>query len=149
MEESGQAAQLPKLVAPDDEAQGRFCEFLRRLFQRRFADHHAACAWLAEVYEQQTAWPVVIERSQLVVFWGADPMITNQIGWVCPDHGAYPGLEASRQAVRKLSASIPCEPRPALFFDAEWIAPRPQTDVALMLGIAHTLKAEKLQDERS
>jgi trimethylamine-N-oxide reductase (cytochrome c) len=34
----------------------------------------------------------------------------------------------------------------AKYLDAEWIAPRPQTDVALMLGIAHTLYAEKLHD---
>ena len=36
----------------------------------------------------------------------------------------------------------------AEFFGAEWIAPRPQTDVALMLGIAHTLVDEKLLDEK-
>ena len=30
--------------------------------------------------------------------------------------------------------------------DSEWIAPRPNTDVALMLGIAHTLYSEGLHD---
>jgi len=33
------------------------------------------------------------------------------------------------------------------FLDAEWIAPRPNSDVAMMLGIAHTLVAEGLHDE--
>jgi trimethylamine-N-oxide reductase (cytochrome c) len=34
------------------------------------------------------------------------------------------------------------------YMGAEWIAPRPQTDVALMLGIAHTLYSEKLHNEK-
>ncbi|MCG8544900.1 MAG: molybdopterin-dependent oxidoreductase, partial [Alphaproteobacteria bacterium] len=33
------------------------------------------------------------------------------------------------------------------FLDAEWIQPRPNTDVALMLGIAHTLVEEELHDQ--
>ncbi|HBO79310.1 MAG TPA: trimethylamine-N-oxide reductase TorA, partial [Cupriavidus sp.] len=33
-------------------------------------------------------------------------------------------------------------------FDAEWLAPRPHTDVAMMLGIAHTLYTEKLHDAK-
>ena len=36
--------------------------------------------------------------------------------------------------------------RTAKFFDAEWIPIKPQTDVAMMLGIAHTLYAEDLHD---
>lgn len=100
-----------------------------------------------EVYEQQTAWPVVIESSQLVVFWGADPMITNQIGWVIPDHGAYEGLAALKASGKKVICIDPVRTETCAFLNAEWIAPRPQTDVALMLGIAHTLKAEKLQDD--
>ena len=31
--------------------------------------------------------------------------------------------------------------------EAEWIAPRPNTDTALMMGLAHTLVAEGLHDE--
>ena len=33
------------------------------------------------------------------------------------------------------------------FLDAQWISPRPNTDVALMLGLAHTLVAEDLHDQ--
>jgi trimethylamine-N-oxide reductase (cytochrome c) len=42
-----------------------------------------------EVYEQQTVWPVVVKNTELMVFWGADPMKTNQISWSIADHGAY------------------------------------------------------------
>lgn len=35
-----------------------------------------------EVYEQPTAWPVIARSSDLVVFWGADPVNNNQIGYL-------------------------------------------------------------------
>ena len=74
-------------------------------------------------------------------------MITNQIGWVVPDHGAYEGLAALKASGKKVICIDPVRTETCAFLNAEWIAPRPQTDVALMLGIAHTLKAEKLQDD--
>ena len=101
-----------------------------------------------EVYEQQTAWPVVVKDTELLVFWGADPLKTNQICWGVADHGAWPGLEAYKQTGKKVIVIDPIRTETAHFFDAEWIAPRPQTDVAMMLGVAHTLYTEKLHDEK-
>ena len=101
-----------------------------------------------EVYEQQTVWPVVVDNTELMVFWGADPVLTNQISWVIADHGAYPGLKALKDKGTKVICIDPVKTDTAEFFGAEWIAPRPQTDVALMLGIAHTLVDEKLVDEK-
>ena len=34
-----------------------------------------------EVYSQQTAWPVVLKESDLIVMWGSDPMTTLKMGW--------------------------------------------------------------------
>lgn len=99
-----------------------------------------------EVYEQQTAWPVVAEHTELFVIWGADPMVTNQIGWIIPDHGAYPGMQAFKETGKPVICIDPVRTETCDFFGAEWIAPRPQTDVAMMLGIAHTLYDEKLHD---
>jgi trimethylamine-N-oxide reductase (cytochrome c) len=101
-----------------------------------------------EVYDQQTAWPVVIDKTELMVFWGADPMITNQIGWSVPDHAAYDAMKGLKAKGTKVICIDPVKTETAEFFGAEWIAPRPQTDVAMMLGIAHTLVAEKLHDEK-
>ncbi|MBL8590717.1 MAG: trimethylamine-N-oxide reductase TorA [Methylobacteriaceae bacterium] len=101
-----------------------------------------------EVYEQQTAWPVVVDNTKLMVFWGADPIVTNQIGWVIPDHGAYAGMKALKDKGVKVICIDPVKTEACDFFGAEWIAPRPQTDVAMMLGVAHTLVAEKLHDEK-
>ncbi len=100
-----------------------------------------------EVYEQQTVWPVIVESSDLLVFWGADPMVTNQIGWIIPDHGAYPGMEDFKKTGKPVIFIDPVRNESCDFFGAEWIAPKPQTDVAMMLGIAHTLHSEGLHDQ--
>jgi len=101
-----------------------------------------------EVYDQTTAWPVVVENTELMVFWGANPVNNCQIGWIVPDHGAYVGLEALKQKGTKVISIDPQRTETCTYLDAEWLAPRPQTDVAMMLGIAHTLHAEKLHDEK-
>ncbi|WP_066738579.1 trimethylamine-N-oxide reductase TorA [Cupriavidus sp. D384] len=101
-----------------------------------------------DVYEQPTVWPVLEAHTELMVFWAADPMVTNQIGWQVPDHGAYPGMEALRKKGVKVICIDPVRTETCQYFDAEWIAPRPHTDVAMMLGIAHTLYSENLHDAK-
>ncbi|MCR9088887.1 MAG: trimethylamine-N-oxide reductase TorA [Rhodobacteraceae bacterium] len=103
-----------------------------------------------EVYEQQTAWPVLVESTDTLVFWGADPMVTNQIGWVIPDHGGFEGMQAFKDTGKPVIFIDPVRTESHDFFgeQAEWIAPRPQSDVAMMLGIAHTLYTEDLHDQQ-
>jgi len=91
-----------------------------------------------------TAWPVVADNTELMVFWGADPLNNCQIGWLVPDRGAYAGLEALKKNRTKVICIDPVRTETCAFLDGEWIVPRPQTDVAMMLGIAHTLYVEKL-----
>ncbi len=99
-----------------------------------------------EVYEQQTVWPVVVESSDVIVFWAADPVKTNQICWTVADHDVYPYMEEFKKTGKKVICIDPVRTMTAKFFDAEWVPIRPQTDVALMLGIAHTLYTEELHD---
>jgi len=101
-----------------------------------------------DVYEQPTVWPVVVEHTQLMVFWGADPLVTNQIGWQVPDHAAYPAMEALKKKGTKVICIDPVRTESCEYFNAEWLGPRPQTDVAMMLGIAHTLYVENLHDAK-
>ncbi|MFG5381753.1 trimethylamine-N-oxide reductase TorA [Yoonia sp. R2-816] len=100
-----------------------------------------------EVYEQQTAWPVVVENTDLMVLWGANPVVTNKIGWVVPDHGAYEGMEDFKAAGKRVICIDPIRSDTAAYMNAEWIAPKPQTDVTMMMGIAHTLLEEGLHDQ--
>ncbi|TKA95564.1 trimethylamine-N-oxide reductase TorA [Cereibacter changlensis] len=100
-----------------------------------------------EVYEQCTSWQNVAEHTELMVFWGANPLNTSQISWQVADHGAFPGIDGLKQAKTKVICIDPIRTETCAALDGEWLAPRPQTDVALMLGIAHTLQAEGLHDQ--
>jgi len=99
-----------------------------------------------EVYEQQTVWPVVMESTDLLVFWGADPLKTNQISWLVPDHDVYSYMQAFKDTGKPVICIDPIRTDSAEFFNAEWVPIRPQTDVAMMLGMAHTLHTEGLAD---
>jgi trimethylamine-N-oxide reductase (cytochrome c) len=100
------------------------------------------------VYEQQTAWPQVLEHTDTVVLWGADPLTTNQIDWGCPGHYAYDAFKEMKDAGRIHVIGInPVRVDSIEYLGAEWIAPRPNTDVALMLGVAYVLHEKKLHDQ--
>ncbi|KGF69514.1 trimethylamine N-oxide reductase I catalytic subunit [Hoeflea sp. BAL378] len=100
-----------------------------------------------EVYEQPTVLPVVLESTEVLVFWGADPMKTNQIGWTVADHDTYPYMEQIKASGKKVIVIDPIRTETVKYFDAEWIPVRPHTDVAMMLGIAHALYSEGLHDQ--
>ncbi|MDT8854123.1 trimethylamine-N-oxide reductase TorA [Paracoccaceae bacterium Fryx2] len=100
-----------------------------------------------EVYEQCTSWQNVAAHTDLMVFWGANPLNTSQISWQVADHGAYPGIDGLKAAGTRVICIDPVRTETCDALDGEWLAPRPQTDVALMLGIAHTLHAEGLHDQ--
>ncbi|MEI2386895.1 trimethylamine-N-oxide reductase TorA [Breoghania sp. JC706] len=100
-----------------------------------------------EVYSQQTSWPLLIDNTDTLVFWAADPVKTCQIDWLIPDHGVYDYLKAYKATGKKVICIDPFHSETAKMMDAEWLAPKPQTDVALMLGIAHTLYSEGLHDQ--
>lgn len=100
-----------------------------------------------EVYEQQTVWPVVVESTDVLVFWGADPIKTNQIGWTVADHDTYPYMEEFKKTGKKVIVIDPIRTETAKFFDAELIPIRPHTDVAMMLGVAHALYSDGLHDQ--
>ena len=101
-----------------------------------------------EVYSQQTAWPVVLKESDLIVMWGSDPMTTLKMGWVLPDHYGYAGMKKLKESGKKVISIDPFLSDSAQYLRADWIAPRPNTDTAILLAVAYTLEKEKLHDEK-
>lgn len=88
---------------------------------------------------RSTCWEVVLEKSERVVFWGADPMTTLDVDWNSPLHQGRAYLAALKsKGIRTVSIN-PVETETGRFLDSEWIAPRPGTDAALMLGVMHAL----------
>lgn len=100
-----------------------------------------------ETYEQQTSWPLVLENSKIVVIWGADLYATLRIGFTSSDGLGLKYLEDLKHSnIRKIVID-PVRNDTAKFLNAEWIALRPNTDVALMLGIMNELYKSDIYDK--
>lgn len=94
-----------------------------------------------EVYEQQTAWPVVLENSKVVVWWGANPLATLRISWTSNDGDTPKYLEDLKNSGKEIYIIDPSTSATTEFFGdkAKRIKPIPNTDVAMMLGMANHL----------
>ncbi len=94
-----------------------------------------------EVYQQQTSWPLILEHSDVVVLWSANPLNTLKIAWNASDEQGIGYFEALKKSGKRLICIDPMRSETVEFFGdrMEWIAPHMGTDVAMMLGIAHTL----------
>lgn len=108
-----------------------------------------------EVYEQQTSWPLVLENSKTIVLWGSDMVKNQQANWWCPDHdvyGYYAQLKekVARDEIRVVSVDpVVSSTHEFLGRDkVQHVALHPQTDVPLLLALAHTLYNEKLHDSQ-
>ena len=103
----------------------------------------------SEVYQQQTSWPLVLEHSDVVVLWSANPLNTLKIAWNASDEQGLSYFSALRDSGKKLICIDPMRSETVDFFGdkMEWVAPHMGTDVALMLGIAHTLVENDWQDD--
>lgn len=101
-----------------------------------------------EVYEQQTTYPVVLEHSDVVVLWGLNPINTLKIAWSSTDCAGLEFFHQLKKSGKTVIAIDPIRSETIEFFgeNAEWIAPHPMTDVAMMMGIAHTLVKQGKHD---
>ncbi len=104
-----------------------------------------------EVYSQGTSWPVILENSKNVVFWASDPVKNLQVGWTCETHESLPYFDELRDkiAAGEINAiSVdPVRTKTQKHIGGDQLYINPMTDVAFMLGIAHTLYSEDLHDK--
>jgi len=89
----------------------------------------------------------VAEHAKLVVSFGGISMKNMQInqGGIT-NHTAKSQLEGWRAAGVNVICVSPVRDDVADFLEADWWPVRPNSDVALMLGLAHTLHTENLHD---
>jgi biotin/methionine sulfoxide reductase len=97
--------------------------------------------------ETATSWKSIIANTELFVAIGGVPLKNGQInsGGV-GRHCQRESIIAAHQAGVDFVVVGPLKSDIVDDADAEWIAPRPCTDSALLLGIAHTLLDENLHD---
>ena len=95
-----------------------------------------------------TAWPNIARHSGLMVMFGGIALKNGQVNrYGVGAHRVSGWLREARKNGVEFVAISPRRDDAADFLDAEWLPARPNTDTAIMLGLAHTLVAEGLHDE--
>ena len=93
-----------------------------------------------------TTWDVILKHAQRVVFWGCDPLVTNDIDWHTTIHNGAGYIRALRDAGITTISINPIQTDTAEYLKSRWIAPRPGTDCALMLGMMYELETSGRAD---
>jgi biotin/methionine sulfoxide reductase len=93
-------------------------------------------------------WPTIAAHGRLVVMFGGMALKNSAVNYgSCGEHVVRDGLRALKDAGVEFVNVGPLRDDAADFLEAEYLWARPNTDTALMLGLAHTLVAEGLHDE--
>jgi biotin/methionine sulfoxide reductase len=96
---------------------------------------------------EHTSWPTIARHGELVVSFGGLPLRNSQVAsGGTGGHTQRDDLRACRDAGVAFVLVGPMRDDIEDEIGAEWLPARPNTDVALMLGLAHTLHAEGLHD---
>lgn len=102
----------------------------------------------SDVLDHQTpSWPIIADNTQIVVMFGGIALKNTQVtagGNARHDTRDWL-LRCRRSGVSFVNVS-PCSEDAWEGLEAEWIPVRPNTDTALMLGLAFTLETEGLLD---
>ena len=97
---------------------------------------------------EQASWQTIAQHSELVVMFGGMPLKNAQVAYGgVTHHRTREGLQACRDAGVQFINIGPLKNDAVDFVQADWLRPRPNTDVALMLSLAHTLVTHGLADE--
>lgn len=107
---------------------------------------HVVSPW-SEIELQQTSWREIAQGAELVIAFGGIPLRNTQVAYGgITEHQSEGGLRGAMAAGVKLVNVSPVDHDMPAWANAQWVAPRPGTDVALMLGLAYVLETENLLD---
>ncbi|EKE43814.1 DmsA [Oceaniovalibus guishaninsula JLT2003] len=99
-----------------------------------------------EVYSAQTAWPVILENTELFVFVGCDPVKNCRIEYTVADHQMYGPWELIRDNGCKFISINPQRTPSDQVLNADWVSIVPNTDVALFSAMAYQVLDKGLED---
>jgi biotin/methionine sulfoxide reductase len=108
--------------------------------------HVLGLSW-GEIYSGMTDWSVVAAHTRLMVCFGGLPLKNAQASaGGTGRHTTQSWLERAHANGTEFISISPLRGDMAPFLEPEWLPAHPNTDVALMLGLAHTLLRERLHD---
>ncbi|MEM7405531.1 MAG: molybdopterin guanine dinucleotide-containing S/N-oxide reductase [Pseudomonadota bacterium] len=132
---------------------GQFGGFTNQVFSYSNAAGHAILPYL---FGEKglgrgpfTSWQSIHDHTDLFVSFGGLGLKNTQVepGGM-GEHGTHKWLPRLKAGKTRFVSITPLKDDTADYLGAEWLSPRPNTDVALMLGLAHTLWAEDLHDRQ-
>jgi len=100
-----------------------------------------------EVYSAQTAWEVMRDNTELVVFIGCDPDKNNRIEYTVADHEMFAGWDAIKAAGCKFMSINPQVTTTDEKMGSEWVRIIPNTDTALFLAMGYHLLSTKKHNQ--
>lgn len=105
---------------------------------------HVVAPW-GQMELEQTTWDEIAAHTELMIVFGGIPLRNTQVAYGgITEHQSTPGFHATRKAgVRFINIS---PMRSDVIDGSDWLAPRPGTDVALMLAMAYELETKGLAD---
>lgn len=139
-------------------AQGQIHRFLNCLggyVRHRDSYSHAAAnvvlphivAPLDQLMGQHTSWDVLAQHCELFIAFGGVPLKNAQVtAGGAMRHRVKAGLNAMARAGTRFISITPLRDDLKLDGAFEWIPIRPNTDTALMLGLAHTMLVNERHD---
>lgn len=94
-----------------------------------------------------TSWSAIAENTRLMVLFGGIASKNSQVANNgIASHDTQGWMRTARDAGVSFVQFSPMRDDMAAELGAEWLSPRPNTDTAIMMGLAHTLVAENLHD---
>ncbi|WP_169777334.1 molybdopterin-dependent oxidoreductase [Campylobacter mucosalis] len=104
-----------------------------------------------ETRMQPSSWKAIIENAKNIVFWGTDPIVSNELGIGAPLRKAYKDYQIIKDMhengkIKIYSVDV-YKNETANYFNADTIIIRPNTDTAMMIAMCQYLYVNKLYDQ--
>ncbi len=96
-------------------------------------------------YTAATDWPTLRKNAKKIVLWGCDPLVNGRVQSLGYNTSQWLDLKGAGIDVVAID---PLYNNTARHLGADWLQIHSNTDVALALGLMHTLYTEKLHDQK-
>lgn len=101
-----------------------------------------------EVYSLQTSHEIILKNTKTYILWGTDLYKCNQIDFVVANRGNDEYYKKYAKSDIKFILIDPQFNQTGDLLGAKWIKIRPNTDIALAMGIMHYLYKSKKYDKK-
>lgn len=100
-----------------------------------------------EVYSPQTAWEVMADNTELMVWIGCDPWKNNRVEFTVADHQMYPRWQKIKEKGVKFLSINPQYTPTDVAMESDWVKIVPNTDTALFLAMSYHIYTTKKHDQ--